>query len=93
MNLTAIIVLPAHEAIEEVTMFRKRQYTLNWRNVARLMREKAVALLGLAQKAADTLRDIFLNFGEDLNIVRPGRQFRRFEKWSTRKYHMTLKSL
>ena len=49
-------------------MFRKRQYTLNWRNVARLMREKAVALLGLAQKAADTLRDIFLNFGEDLNI-------------------------
>ena len=93
MNLTAIIVLPAHEAIEEVTMFRKRQYTLNWRNVARLMREKAVALLGLAQKAADTLRDIFLNFGEDLNIVRPGRQFRRFKKRSTRKYHMTLKSL
>lgn len=93
MNLTAIIALPAHEVIEEVTMSRKKQYTLNWRNAARLMREKAVALLGVAQKAADTLRDIFRNFGEDLNIVRPGRQFRRFKKRSTRKYHMTLKSL
>lgn len=93
MNLTAIIALPAHSIIEEETKTCTRRYSLNWMNAARLMREKGVALLGLADKAAAVFRQIFRNLGDDLTIVRPGRSFERKVKSPGRKFCMNHKML
>lgn len=93
MNLTAVIALPAHKIIEEETSTRKRDYSLNWMNAARLMRENSIALLGLVNKAGKILCSIFRNLGEDLNIVRPDRKFDRKNKVSNRKFNMNCKML
>jgi len=93
MNLTAVIALPAHEIIEKETSTRKRDYSLNWMNAARVMRDNAITLLGIAKKAGDALCSIFRNLGEDLNMVRPNRQFDRTKKTSRRKFNMNRKML
>jgi hypothetical protein len=93
MNLTAVIALPAHEIIEDETSTRKQRHSLNWMNAARLMRENGIALLGLAKKSGEILCSIFRNLGEDLNSVRPNRQFDRTKKTSRRKFNMNRKML
>ncbi len=93
MNLTAVIALPAHKIIKEETSKRTRDYSLNWMNAARLMRENAIALLGLAKKTGEVLCSIFRNLGEDLNIVRQNRLFDRTKKTSRRKFNMNRKMI